>query len=170
MSKLDWLRELADSEIKMEESGIIDFQAGFDPARQLEEESYKFLDTLKEEFVDYAAAFNQMRNSVSQMGNIKIYGISQTRADFMLFRNGFKLIFTLIEPGRIAIRPHYQGVSMIPGQSASEIRKEEVAGDDILIARWGAYGEIQWTHQDYPVNSDYLVRFYLSKFIRDSAK
>ena len=46
---------------------------------------------------------------IAKMVDGEIYGIANTHADFMLFRNGFKLIFSLKEPGAVSVRFHYVG-------------------------------------------------------------
>src|SRR5690606_6995671 len=101
MDKLSWIRGLVQSEQQMEEAGVVDFSAGYNPHVELEDETVDFMNSLKAGFVDAASAFNQLRGSTT--GSIKIYGISKTKADFMLFRNGHKLIFSIREAGTIRV-------------------------------------------------------------------
>lgn len=163
MDKLNWVRDLVKIEQQMEESGIVDFNIGFDPEKHLFSESLHFLEDLKASFVEIATAFNQMKGT--QLGRIKIYGISNTHADFMLFRNGFKLIFALKEPGIVGIRFQFAGSQFTPG-TPTQVSQDE----DLLYARWGAFGDLQWTFQDQPIKIDYLVKYYMSRFVRESAK
>src|SRR5476649_809541 len=107
MDKIAWIKDLVRTEQKMEETGVVDFTSGFDPQQLLISESVGYLNALKNAFVEAAASFNQLK--ASSVGRIKIYGISNTHADFMLFRNGFKLIFSLKEPGVVGIRFHFVG-------------------------------------------------------------
>jgi len=173
MDKLSWIKELVRAEQKMEESGVVDFTVGFDPQQILFNESIAFLNTVKTAFVESASSFNQLKGST--VGRIKIYGISNTHADFMLFRNGFKLIFSLKEPGVIGIRFHYVGAGLmqvpagLPSAAAGDAGKVPTE-EDILIARWAAFGDLTWTYQEQPVKVDYLVRYYMTRFIRESAK
>jgi hypothetical protein len=168
MDKLTWIKELVRAEQKMEESGMVDFSMGFDPGHLLQSESLSFLNQLKTEFVEAAASFNQLKSS--SVGRIKIYGISNTAADFMLFRNGFKLLFTLREPGVIGIRFHYVGTSFISTPTASDNGQPVPSDEDLLQARWGAFGDLIWTFQEQAIKSDYLVRYYMTRFVRESAK
>jgi hypothetical protein len=131
-------------------------------------ESIAFLNELKNVFVDAASSFNQLKGS--SVGRIKIYGISNTHADFMLFRNGFKLIFSLKEPGVIGIRFHYVGATFAHVAAASDNGQKVPADEDLLFARWGAFGDLLWTYQDLPIKMDFLVRYYMTRFIRESAK
>jgi len=164
MNKLQWIRELVLSEQQMEESGVVDFSAGFDPQKDVEVSTTEFMNDLKAAFVESASAFNQLKGST--IGNVKIYGISKTKADFMLFRNGYKLIFAFRKPGLIGICFNQIGTSFLPGQEKMEADGKE----DLLKAAWGAFGELKWTYNDQLINLDYLIRYYLSRFIRESSK
>jgi len=166
MDKITWIKDLVRAEQEMEESGMIDFSAGFDPQKLLSEESLHFLNDLKVCFVDSVTTFNQLKGS--PLGRIKVYGISNTEADFMLFRNGFKLIFALKKPGTLSIRFHYVGANFVPGTNNKETEVE--AGEELLIAKWGPFGDLVWTYNDQTLKIDFLVRYYLSRFIKESAK
>jgi len=168
MDKLTWIKDLVRAEQQMEESGVIDFGQGFDPQQMLASESIEYLNVLKSQFVEAAANFNQLKGSVA--GRIKVYGISNTQADFMLFRNGFKLIFSLKEPGCIGIRFHYVGATWAHVPAASDDGRKVPQEEDLLQARWGAFGDLIWTYQEQNIRIDYLVRYYMSRFIRESAK
>jgi hypothetical protein len=168
MDKLAWIKDLVRAEQKMEESGVVDFSLGFDPQHLLVSESIGFLNDLKTAFVEASSSFNQLKGS--SVGRIKIYGISNTHADFMLFRNGFKLIFALKEPGVIGIRFHYVGATFAPVSTTIDSTQKAPSDEDILVARWGAFGDLLWTYQEQPVKVDYLIRYYMSRFIRESAK
>lgn len=163
MDKLNWIRDLVKSEQDMEEAGIVDFSAGFNPQSELEHATIDFMGDLKAAFVEAASAFNQLRGAT--LGNIKIYGISKTQADFMLFRNGHKLIFSVREAGLVQIIHNSVAGSYLPGQNVSSTESHES-----LQAHWGAFGELKWTYREQPLNIDYLVRYYMSRFVRDSAK
>lgn len=163
MDKLNWIRDLVKSEQEMEEAGIVDFSAGFNPQSELEHATIDFMGDLKTAFVEAASAFNQLRGA--SLGNVKIYGISKTQADFMLFRNGHKLIFSVREAGLVQIIHNSVAGSYLPGQNVSSTESHEN-----LQAHWGAFGELKWTYREQPLNIDYLVRYYMSRFVRDSAK
>jgi hypothetical protein len=164
MGKLDWIRDLVRAEQQLEEADMVDFSFGFDHDRALADETIALLEKLKETFVDYSVAFNQMKGV--PLGNIKIYGIANTRADFMLFRNGMKLVFSMKKPGTIGISFHHQK-GLLPGSAPeSTIAQSE----DLIEAQWGAFNELVWTNKNLRINIDNMVRFYLSNFIRESAK
>ncbi len=164
LEKLNWIRELVLAEKQMEDAGVVDFTAGFDPQQQLEEATLEYLADLKAAFLEAASAFNQLKGS--HLGQLKIYGISKTRADFMLFRNGHKLIFSMRQPGQIMVSYNTMGSNFLPGQTAAP----DQARYDLIAAHWRAFGELRWMYNDQDVNMDYLVRFYTSRFVRESAK
>ena len=45
-----------------------------------------------------------------------------------------------------------------------------VGEEDLLIARWGAFGDLNWTFHEQPIKNEYLVRYYMTRFVRESAK
>lgn len=169
MEKISWIKELVKAEQQMEESGLVDMSFGFDADKVLINETIQFLLELKTEFVDSSSSFNELKPSA--LGRIKIYGIAKTHADFMLFRNGFKMIFSLKAPGQISVRFNFIGTNYIPapGTEATSV-VSNVMDEHIVEAKWGAFGEIAWTYQNQPVKLEYMVRHYLTLFIKESSK
>ena len=80
-------------------------------------------------FVEAAAAFNQLKGST--LGQMRIYGISKTKADFMLFRNGYKLIFSMKQPGVITVSYSTAVAQYVPGSVANP---DEAKSSDMLRA------------------------------------
>lgn len=166
MNSIDWIKDLVLAEQQMEEEGVIDLSLQT-PDSLLKEESLTFLREIKAAMVESASAFNQLK--ASNTGTVKIYGISNTEADFMLFRNGFKLIFSLRQPGEIEVYYSLIGSHFLTPQT--EIESAPAGHEkELLRARWGAFGELSWSHRELPVRLDYLVRHYFSRFIRESTK
>ena len=172
MEKMTWIKDLVKAEQQMEESGLVDMSFGFDPERVLVTESIQFLLALKTEFVDSSTSFNDLKPSA--LGRIKIYGIAKTHADFMLFRNGFKMIFSLKAPGQISVRFNFIGTNYIPSpgspSESSGAANANMMEENIVEARWAAFEELQWTYKGQPVKLEYMVRHYLTQFIRESSK
>lgn len=164
MKNLDWIKDLVESERQMEESGMIDLSGIPDEQRDMELKTHEFLRVIKETFVEYATAFNNMKNA--PVGNVKIYGISNTVADFMLFRNGYKLIVAMVAPGRIGLSLQ----SHSPTFMSAQHNPMAPGPDETLDAKYGPFGELTWTYRGLSVQVDYLVRYYLSRFVRESAK
>lgn len=165
MEKLSWIKDLVLAEQQMEESGVVEMEPDYDPGRHLEEATTEFLNDLKHSFVEVSSAFNQLKGSTH--GHLRIYGISKTKADFMLFRNGYKLIFSLRQPGVIAVTYSSAGTQYA---LTSARGSDEAEPKDILRAAAGAFGQLVWTHNDHLIDVDHLIRFYMSRFVKDSAK
>ncbi|MCB0377100.1 MAG: hypothetical protein KDD33_01280 [Bdellovibrionales bacterium] len=161
MDKLTWIKDLVRAEQDMEESGMISITTGFEPEKHLLNETLLFLIALKREFVDATTAFNQLKGS--PLGRIKVYSISQTQADSMLFRNGCKLIFSMKQPGTVSMKFHRAtGINPAFTPMAAE--------EEFLIAKWGPFGDLNWTYNNQPIKTDYLVKYYTTRFVHESAK
>lgn len=161
MDKMSWIKDLVRAEQQMEESGMIEITTGFEPEKHLLDETLLFLIQLKRHFVDATTAFNQMKGS--PLGRIKVYSISQTQGDFMLFRNGFKLIFSMKQPGTISMKFNR-------AQGINPAFANEKADEEYLMAKWGPFGDLVWSYNNQPIKVDYLVKYYTTRFVHESAK
>lgn len=171
MEKIDWIKDLVRAEKQMEDSGLVELQTSFDPQRVLAYDSLQFLLKIKGEIVDSISAFNELKNS--PVGRIKIYGIAKTHADFMLFRNGYKMIFSIRGPGQIGVRLNFIGSGFLPSpnqNAASSNETQNIIDEHIIEAVWGAFGEVIWTFKGQPLKIEYLVRHFLSIFVKESSK
>ena len=56
MRSTNWIKDLINVEKEMEEKGVIDVNAGFNPDANLEKETIQFLTDIKELFIDFANA------------------------------------------------------------------------------------------------------------------
>jgi hypothetical protein len=169
--RIGWIRDLVNAEEQMEESGLVDMGNGASPERALIQESTRFLFQLKNEFVESATAFNELK--ASPLGRIKIYGIAKTQADFMLFRNGFKMIFSMLNPGQISIRFNFIGPNYLPTQQIPSIHNTAATGmmdEHIIEAKTGAFGEVVWSFEGHPIKLQTVVKHHLTLFIKESAK
>lgn len=167
--RIGWIRDLVSAEEQMEESGIVDMGTGTTPEKTLVQETLNYLQALKTEFIETATAFNELK--ASPLGRIKIYGIAKTHADFMLFRNGFKMIFALKAAGQVSIRFNFIGSHLMPSQGPSVSNTAASMMDEHLLeSKSGPFGELSWTFEGQPVNLQNVVKYHLSLFIRESAK
>lgn len=162
-----WIRELVSADEQLEKSVMIDMNLGLDTQRILVNESIQFLLKLKNEFAEAAAQFNELKPSV--LGRIKVYGIAKTHADFMLFRNGYKMIFSIKSAGVISMRFHYVGNMAIPQPHMKE-QATIVMDEELFEAKWGAFEEVLWTFKGQSFKTQFLVRHYLTLFIKDSSR
>ncbi len=162
-----WIRELVSADDQIEKSVMIDMNLGLDTQRILVSETIAYLLKLKTEFAEMAAHFNELKPTV--LGRIKIYGIAKTHADFMLFRNGYKMIFSIKNAGLVGIRFHYVGNMAIPQPSQKE-NVTIVMDEELLEAKWGAFEEVIWNYKNSTFKSEYLVRHYMTQFIKESSR
>lgn len=175
-TKYEWIHELVKTESQLEESGMLDIPTPVDPDRALIGAALTFLSELKKEFHDVLEIFNDLKHHSAS--KIKLYGIAKTPADFMLFRNGLKLIFSLKQPGVISIRSHFMNPALpnvanmnLMGTSVpmSAITSPQFRGEEaVLEMKWGAFDEVQWTYKNQPVKKETVVKYYLTQFIHDS--
>lgn len=162
-----WIENLALEEINMEESGIISMNDHLDPSLLLEESSIDFMDSVRDRFEIYVNKFNQYRGNSKSNALIKIFKISNTVNDFMLFRNSLRLIiarqsFDLITIGLLA-----NGKDLFAARLNSD---DTFGGNQVheIRAHLGPFNNISWRFSGEEVNVDSLVRHYLSEFIRNS--
>jgi hypothetical protein len=163
-----WIEELAQSEIHMEESGTVDLGEPLDQKQLIEESAVELLSEMKDLFSVYLESFNRLRSTHQGPETVKIYNISGTIADFMLFRNGLKLIVTHRELGVIRLSLNQTPRAAL-GMNQNSQDLSGASADEIL-AQVGPFREILWTYQGQPVKTEFLVRFYLSEFIKQSAR
>ncbi|MEI7973346.1 MAG: hypothetical protein WCH11_03160 [Bdellovibrio sp.] len=89
----------------------------------------------------------------------------------MLFRNGFKMIFSLRNPGVISIRFNFFGPQNTNSSlAAPTLFANSLMEESLIEARRGAFGNISWTAQGENIQVSSLVRYHLTIFIRESSK
>lgn len=164
-----WIENLALDEITMEESGVINFSEHLDPQHMLEVSSIDFMEKLKERFEIFTTKFNELRsNKVDQTKNIKMFKISNTVNDFMLFRNSLKLVVARRSPDVISIG----FLSNSGGLFAARMNYESNSSQKIheIKAHVGPFNDIHWKFQGENVDIDSLTRHYLTEFVKHSAR
>lgn len=157
----NWIKNLVREEDQMESTGQISILQSKFSNEELQEHTIEFLKQLRTAFTQSISFFNQLKG---YNGSIRIYGIADTDSDFMLFRNGYKLIFFMKQAGLIGIRfAHTE--AMLPGQEEPPPRPT-----DFIKGVWKPYGELQWTNNDQPIRIDFLVRYYTTLFVKQSIR
>jgi hypothetical protein len=176
MSRYEWIHELIKAEELIEETGVIDFGSSIDPERTMIGAALTLLSQLRNEFNSAIEVFNELKHATA--GKIKVYGIAKTHADFMLFRGGFKLIFSLKQPGVISIRTHFlnpalpsvASMNFLGAAVANNLTPPQFRGEEELLElKWGPFSETIWTYKDQSVKVESVVKYYLTKFIHDTA-
>ena len=170
--KAEWIKELVRQEQNIEREGKVSLPATTPSREDLLQHTTEFMHQLRSAFTEQCAVFNHLKGFV---GSVRIYGIDKTQADFMLFRHGHKMIFSVRDPGLISIRivfnTHVLGRNLSspdPDKKEEQPRQEEAA--DFIKGYWGAFNELKWTYNDQGINIDYLIRYYFSLFVKNSMK
>lgn len=163
-----WVENLAIEEINMSESGVIDIHEHLNPLHFLEESSIEFMNQLRDLIELYVAKFNEYRGHQNN-SHIKIFKISNTVNDFMLFRNSLRLIFArkandlisiaFISNGKDLLAPRLQIEDRFGNEGVHEIR-----------AHLGPFNKITWRFQGEIVDMNAMVKHYLTEFIKQSAQ
>lgn len=168
---MGWVHELAKNELNPEEANIFNATNQFDPKQIIEESSIDYLEELRNRFAMYAKVLNGYSENNQRFSEVKIYGITQTPADFMLFRNNVKLIFANTAHGIISASfiQHNQGQMAIDGNPLNQNRLVPGARDNQdIIAQMGPFLDVRWTFQGEVVQPERLVKYYFVEFIKIS--
>jgi hypothetical protein len=151
----------------MEESGVVNFNEHLDPIHLLEESSIQFVDKLRDRFEVLSEKFNRYRGNSDSGSAIKIFKISNTVNDFMLFRNSLKLIIARRASDAISIG----FLSSSGGLFSARLRDQESMPQAHEIrAHIGPFNEISWRFQNEIVDTEAVVRHYLTEFVKTSAR
>jgi hypothetical protein len=165
---VSWIENLALEEVNMEESGIIRFHDHLSTQQLLEESSLNFVNKLKDRFEFYVSLFNQYRGNREATRSIKIFRISNTINDFILFRNSLKLIVARRAPDVISIGFLSNNGGLFAARLANENQSVHVIHE--IKAHIGPFNTISWRFQGEPVEVEALVKYYLSEFVKNSSR
>lgn len=162
---ITWIHELAKNELNPEAANIFNQMNQFDPKQLIEESTIQLLEDLRDLFSDYCRVFNSYSENNSKYTEAKIYGITNTPADFMLFRNNVKLVFSNTAHGivGIAFNQHQRADLSVDGSNNTG-----KSSSRDLIAQLGPFNDVTWTFQGEKVSAERLVKFYFIEFVKAS--
>lgn len=163
-----WIESLALDELNMEESGVITFNEHLNPHFHLEESSLQFVDKLRDHFEHYITKFNEYRGQRDQGPLIKVFKISNTINDFMLFRNSLKLIIARKANDLVSIGFLSNAGGLFSARLNMDTPAINMAHE--IKAHLGPFNKITWRFNGEVVDVDTLVRHYLTEFIKHSAR
>ena len=164
-----WIEGLALDEINMDESGIVNINGHLNSELLLEESSIAFMNDLRDRFEAYVVKFNEYRARNNSSATIKVFKISNTVNDFMLFRNSLRLIFArkshdVVSIGFLANGKDIYGARLSFNDQFGSTNIHEIR------AHIGPFNKITWRFNNEVVDVDALVRHYLTEFIVNSAR
>lgn len=148
---------LALEERRMEREGVVDFSNTYRKQEMLKLHTVEYAKQLQSLFRQEIELFNEARRSAAAA--IQLYKISKTEADFMLFRNGVKLVISATQAGRI----HF-GFNQYLGQVLAPSHSPQLE----IEAQWGSLDQLLWTYRGERIDSKDLVRYFLTEFIKQS--
>ena len=166
--RTDWIENLALDELNMDEAGIIHFDDHLNTDQLLEESSLSLINKIRDLVEVYITHFNEYRGKNDRGPQIKIFKISNTVNDFMLFRNALKLVFARRANDLISIG----FLSNTGGLYAARLNSTEPALNQAheIRAHMGPFNQITWRFQGELLDLDAMVRHYLTEFVKNSAR
>ena len=86
----------------------------------------------------------------------------------MVFRNSLKLIFSNPRQGVC----HIRFTSLAGGAYTRmlQTKNEDPIDGDVLEAQIGPFNEVYWTYRGQRISADFLVKHYLTEFIKNSSR
>jgi len=164
-----WIEKLVEEESKFQRQGIIHLDNAEDIVKSLDESSIEMMNRLKSSFDSFARTFNQLLESEEKIKEIKIFKISNTVNDFMLYRNSLKLVFLrraadLIQISLIPSSLNGSGSLNIQQQSIDPVIDSMVE----LKAIMEHFETINWTYRGRSFSEEQLCKYFFTQFVRTS--
>ena len=129
----------------------------------IEESTVDELTDLRAYFQEFTRAFNSFSDAGKKFSEIKIFNLTQGAADFMLYRNGVKLIIANTAHGVIQFSyDQHVNASLATKTDVNVPQPEEI------LAQMGAFGAIRWTYRSESVESEQVAKHFFSEFVRTS--
>ena len=155
-----WIHDLTKVEISPEAEALYQLNQGT-PEQLIEESTVDFLTDLRAFFQEYVRAFNAFSEAGKKFSEIKIFNLTQGAADFMLYRNGVKLIVANTAHG--VIQFSYD-------QHANAVQKTDllIPQAQEILAQMGVFGSIRWTYRSENVESEQVAKHFFAEFARAS--
>ncbi|MGZ3695245.1 MAG: hypothetical protein ACXWQO_13985 [Bdellovibrionota bacterium] len=158
-----WLKRLVDNESELLRTGAGDFISHQDHRKVVEEATLEFMHEIKEEFLNCVDLFNSYRGGSHLPNSVKIFNISNTAADFIVFRNTLKLVIS--NPALGVINCSFVNRANTFTKAPVKSKKE---GYD-LIAQLYPFNDLAWTFHGERVNVEAVVRYLFTDFVKSSA-
>lgn len=161
----DWVHELARNELNPEAANIFNTVNQFDPKQIVEESTISFLEDLRDLFTSFIKVFNGYSDANQKFSDVKIFGITNTPADFMVFRNNVKLVFSNSAHGIInaTFTQHQKTEVNVAGMLPDSSKQSHD-----IIAQMGPFMDVTWTYQGEKVNPERVVKYFFVEFVKAS--
>lgn len=157
-----WIYELARAEASPEADALYRLNQSAAPQQAIEESTVDFLTDLRAYFQEYVRVFNSQSDAGKKYPEIKIFNLTQGAADFMLYRNGIKLIVANTTHGVVQIS---YDKHLIAGAVPSELAIPQA---EEILAQFGAFGSVHWMYRSERVESEQVAKHFFAEFARVS--
>lgn len=147
-----WATQLAFHERRLEKEGTADYGVPYRRQELLAEKTKEYARILQHTFRKHVEHFNQARKSAAHA--IHIYKISRSDEDFLMYRNGVKLIVSAQRAGRISLSFNQFIAPLAQTDKHSHIELEAV---------WGPFDQLFWTYKGERVQLMDVVRYFISE-------
>jgi hypothetical protein len=154
-----WIHELARAEASPEADALYQINRVSAPEQAIEESTVEFLTDLRAFFQEYVRIFNALSEAGKKFYEIKVFNLTQGAADFMVYRNGIKLIVANTTQGVIQISYDKHVVN----GTTSEL---SVPHADEILAQLGAFGSVHWMYRSEKVESEQVAKHFFADFTR----
>jgi len=158
-----WLKRLSENETELLRTGSGDFVSHQDHRKVVEEATLEFMHELREEFLSCVDLFNSYRGGSHLPNSVKIFSISNTAADFIIFRNTLKLVVSNPALGVI----NFGFVNRANTFTKAPVKTKREGYD--LIAQLYPFNDLAWTFHGERVSVDAVVRYLFTDFVKSSA-
>ncbi len=158
-----WLKRLVENEAELLRTGSGDFVSHQDHRKVVEEASLEFMSELRNEFLACIDLFNSYRGGSHLPNSVKIFNISNTAADFIVFRNTLKLVVSNPALGVI----NFSFVNRANTFTKAPVKTKREGYD--LIAQLYPFNDLAWTFHGERVNVEAVVRYLFTEFVKSSA-
>jgi len=169
ISNTKWIEQLALEELNMEESGVINFSEHLNPRSYLDEASIQLMNQVRDLFEVYVTKFNEFRGNSQSSSQIRIFKISNTVNDFMLFRNSLRLIVSRKSIDCLTIGFLTANKEFVAPRLNIEDHSQSQGVHEIK-AHIGPFNKITWNFMGEEIDLNAMVRHYVSEFVSNSSR
>lgn len=155
-----WIHEMVRAESSPEADALYQITQTSAPQQAIEESTVDFLTDLRGYFQEYVRVFNTLSEGGKKFSEIKIFNLTQGAADFMLYRNGIKLIIANTTHGVIQLS---YDKHVISGASVGDLTIPQA---EELLAQIGAFGSVHWMYRSEKVLSEQVAKYFFGEFSR----
>lgn len=155
-----WIHEIARAESSTEAQMLDSLTQTSGPQQAVEESTVNFLNDLRADFQEYVRVFNSLSEGGKKFAEIKLFNLTQGAADFMLYRNGIKIIIANTAHGVIQFSYNKHAVA-----GAGTVGTDVPAAEE-LLAQMGVFGSVNWICRGEKVDSESVSKYFFAEFVR----